>query len=112
MKRTNHQEQIDTAVQLAKTAADTAQALAAAKVESDKVAVGMAKDIEYIKISIGKIDITLKEITDRDSKFVLKDDYEDDTKSRDTKVNWLSGIAYVAIGILGTVEFLFRYIKQ
>jgi hypothetical protein len=27
-------------------------------------------------------------------------------------VNWLMGIAFTAIGILGTVEFLFRYIKQ
>jgi hypothetical protein len=36
--RINHQEQINTAVQLARTAADTATALASAKVQSDIVA--------------------------------------------------------------------------
>ena len=110
--RANHQEQINTAIQLASTAADTAKALAAAKVESDKVSVGMAKDIEYIKISLVKIDATLKEITDRDEKFTLKEDFETVTTATNNKVNWLMGIAFTAIGILGTVEFLFRYIKQ
>ena len=110
--RTNHQEQINTAIQLARTAADTATALASAKVQSDIVAAGVAKDIEYIKISIGKIDTTLKEITDRDEKFTLKEDFETVTTATNNKVNWLMGIAFTAIGILGTVEFLFRYIKQ
>jgi hypothetical protein len=110
--RTNHQEQINTAIQLARTAADTATALASAKVQSDIVAAGVAKDIEYIKISIGKIDTTLKEITDGDEKFTLKEDFETVTTATNNKVNWLMGIAFTAIGILGTVEFLFRYIKQ
>ena len=109
--RTNHQEQINTAIQLARTAADTATALASAKVQSDIVAAGVAKDIEYIKISIGKIDATLKEITDRDEKFTLKEDFETVTTATNNKVNWLMGTAFTAIGILGTVEFLFRYIK-
>jgi hypothetical protein len=108
----NHAERITTAIQLAKTASETATALAAAKVQSDIVAAGVAKDIEYIKISIGKIDTTLKEITDRDEKFTLKEDFESVTTATNNKVNWLMGIAFTAIGILGTVEFLFRYIKQ
>ena len=110
--RNNHQEQINTAIQLASTAADTAKALAAAKVQSDIVAAGVAKDIEYIKISITKIDETLKDINNRDDKFTLKKDFEKTSDAINTKVNWLMSIAFTAIGILGTVEFLFRYIKQ
>jgi Tfp pilus assembly protein FimT len=112
MAKNNHQEQIDTAIQLARTAADTATALASAKVQSDIVAAGVAKDIEYIKISLVKIDATLKEITDRDEKFVLKEDFTTSTDKTNNRANWLTGIAFTAIGILGTVEFLFRYIKQ
>ena len=66
---------IAVALALATKTAQTAEALAQAKVTSDATAAVLATDISYIKLDIGEIKSVLKDLTTRDTLYVLKEDF-------------------------------------
>jgi hypothetical protein len=104
MAKNNHQEQIDTAIALAKTAANTATALAAAKAASDIISASMAKDIEYIKISLSKIDITLQEAN---TNYVNKTEHKevtDECADHESRLRVIEKYMWLAIGALYIVN--------
>lgn len=63
------------AIALATATARTAEELAKAKVAADVTSAVLAADIGYIKLDVAEIKNAVKALTDRDTSYVLKEDF-------------------------------------
>jgi len=58
-----------------------------------------------------KVEQLEKEKLDKAEADKLAEEWKETTDQIWTRINWLSGIAFTGIGIIGTLEFYFQYLK-